>query len=301
MSTSNTISRFNTLLLREWMQHHRGWLAMVLLPPLIVLALLPFGSVEIGPGELGRVPELAAMLAAMALVPAVVLGITVFSLLIQAPGLARRDVQDRSIEFWLSLPVSHSSSIGATVLMHLVLVPLFAVVVGAVLGVPIGIALVWKGFGMDAALGLPWGPLAAAGAAGLARAMLGVVLACLWLVPLVLSAMAASAWLKRWGVPLLGLVLGIGHAAMRARYDNPVIGDTLRDFFVNARLAIVGSPPPTRGGLAELVTSLGDAPGWFLADGLDALKNLGQPLFGVALVVGAAAFGLLVLRRSRSG
>ncbi len=301
MSTRNTLSRFNTLLLREWMQHHRGWLAMVLLPPLIVLAVLPFGSVEIGPGELGRVPELAAMLAAMALVPAVVLGITVFSLLIQAPGLARRDVQDRSIEFWLSLPTSHSSSIGATVLMHLVLVPLFAVGVGAVLGVPIGIAVVWKGFGMDAALALPWGPLAAAGAAGLARALLGVLLACLWLVPLVLSVMAASAWLKRWGVPLLGLALGIGHTVLRARLGNPVIGDTLRDFFVNARLAIVASPPPGRGGLAALVTTLDDAPRWFLADGLEALKNLGQPLFAVALLIGAVAFGLLVLRRGRSG
>ena len=301
MSTRNTPSRFNTLLLREWMQHHRGWLAMVLLPPLIVLAVLPFGSVEIGAGELGRAPELAAMLAAMALVPAVVLGITVFSLLIQAPGLARRDVQDRSIEFWLSLPISHSSSIGATVLMHLVLVPLFAVLVGAVLGVPIGIAVVWKAFGPAAALALPWGPLAAAGAAGLARGVLGVLLACLWLVPLVLSVMAASAWLKRWGVPLLGLVLGIGHAALRARFDNPVIGETLRGFFVNARFAIVAGPPPGRGGLAALVTSLGDAPGWFLADGLDALKNLGQPLFAVALVIGAVAFGLLVLRRSRSG
>ena len=213
MSIQHTVSRFNTLLRREWMQHHRGWLAMVLLPPLIVLAVLPFGSVEIGTSELGRMPELAAMLAAMALVPAVVLGITVFSLLIQAPGLARRDVQDRSIEFWLSLPTSHSGSIGATVLMHLVLVPLFAVAVGAVLGVPIGIAVVWKGFGLDAALALPWGPLAAAGAAGLARAMLGVLLACLWLVPLVLAVMAASAWLKRWGLPLLGLVLGIGHKA----------------------------------------------------------------------------------------
>ncbi len=301
MSTRNTPSRFNTLMLREWMQHHRGWLAMVLLPPLFVLAVLPFGSLEIGPGELGRTPELGAMLAAMALMPAVVLGITVFSLLIQAPGLARRDVQDRSIEFWLSLPVSHSSSIGATVLMHLVLVPLFAVVVGAVLGVPIGIAVVWKGFGPAAALALPWGPLAAAGAAGLARGVLGVLLACLWLVPLVLSVMAASAWLKRWGVPLLGLVLGIGHAALRARFGNPVIGETLGGIFVNARLAIVASPPPGRGGLAALVTSLGDAPGWFLADGLDALRNLGQPLFAVALVIGAVAFGLLVLRRSRSG
>ena len=64
------------------------------------------------------------MLASMFVVPAVVLGITVVALLIQTPGLARRDRQDRSIEFWLSLPTSHAASVAAPVLMHLVLVPL---------------------------------------------------------------------------------------------------------------------------------------------------------------------------------
>ena len=63
------MSRFNTLLLREWMQHHRGWLAMMLLPPLLVLVLVPFGSVEIGPSEIGPVPALSMMLVTMIAVP----------------------------------------------------------------------------------------------------------------------------------------------------------------------------------------------------------------------------------------
>ena len=39
-------ARFPTLLLREWLQHQRGWLITLLLPPLIFLALLPFGQVS---------------------------------------------------------------------------------------------------------------------------------------------------------------------------------------------------------------------------------------------------------------
>ena len=70
------MSRFNTLLLREWMQHHRGWLVMMLAPPLLALLVVPFGTVEIGPGELGPMPAIMLMLMTMAAVPALVLGIT---------------------------------------------------------------------------------------------------------------------------------------------------------------------------------------------------------------------------------
>ena len=35
-----------TLLLREWMQHKRGWLIAALAPPLLFLAMLPIGSVQ---------------------------------------------------------------------------------------------------------------------------------------------------------------------------------------------------------------------------------------------------------------
>ena len=59
------MSRFNTLLQREWMQHHRGWLALMLLPPLLLLVLVPFGSIEIGPGEFGPAPALSLMLVTM--------------------------------------------------------------------------------------------------------------------------------------------------------------------------------------------------------------------------------------------
>ncbi len=296
------MSRFNTLLLREWMQHHRGWLAMMLLPPLLLLVLVPFGSVEIGPGEFGAVPALSLMLLTMFAVPAVVLGITVVALLFQTSGLARRDRQDRSIEFWLSLPTSHSASVAAPVLMHFVLVPLLALVIGAALSYLVGGALIWKAFGAAEAFGLPWGTLVGAGMAGLARALLGLLLACAWVMPLLLATMAASAWLKRWGTPVLALALSIGHKLLATLYGITAIGDTVVGLLVNARRAMVhGTPPSPRGGADMALAWLNDAPSWFFSDALMALRDLGQPLFLFALAASAACFALLVLRRSRNG
>jgi len=295
------MSRFNTLLLREWMQHHRGWLAMMLVPPLLLLVLVPFGSVEIGPGELGPVPALSLMLVTMFAVPAVVLGITVVALLFQTPGLARRDRQDRSIEFWLSLPTSHSASVAAPVLMHFVLVPLLALLVGAAFSYVVGAALTWKAFGAGEAFGLPWGTLVGVGMVGLARALLGLVLACAWVMPLLLAVMAASAWLKRWGTPVLALALSIGHKLLATLYGITVIGDTVAGLLINARRAIVhGTPPSPKGGTEMMLAWLSDAPSWFFNDGLMALRDLAQPLFLFAIAASAACFALLVLRRSRN-
>ena len=296
------MSRFNTLLLREWMQHHRGWLVLLLAPPLLLLLVVPFGSVEFDAGELGPLPAVSMVLMTMFAVPAFVLGITALSLLIQTPGLARRDRQDRSIEFWLSLPTSHSASVAAPVLMHLVLVPLLAVAIGALLSHLIGFALVWKVFGAAEAFALPWGALALVGTVGLVRALLGVLLASFWLMPLLLATMAASAWLKRWGMPVLALALTLGHQLLATLYGVTLIGDTLGGLVVNARRALVhGTPPRPRGSADAALAWLADAPRWLAADGLAALRDLGQPLFLFALLASAACFGLLVLRRRRSG
>ncbi len=296
------MSRFNTLLLREWMQHHRGWLALMLVPPLLMLLVLPFGSVEFNSGELAPLPALGLVLAAMFVVPVVVLGITVVALLIQTPGLARRDLQDRSIEFWLSLPTSHAASVAAPVLMHLMLVPLLALVIGVACSYAIGAMLVWQGFGTSAALGLPWATLLGVGIAGLARALLGVVLACFWLMPLLLATMAASAWLKRWGTPVFALAVVIGHQLLATLYGITALGDTLGALVANARTALVHGRPPSPSSSPDMAQAwLSDAPRWLFEDALLALRDLGQPLFLFALAASAASFALLVLRRSRNG
>ena len=295
------MSPFNTLLQREWMQHHRGWLILMLVLPAVFLLLLfsTFSHVDVGamrPVELMLASSLAATLA--------VVGVTAVSIAIQTSGLARRDRQDRSIEFWLSLPTSHSASIGATLLMHLLLVPLLALAVGAVCSQVIAFALVTKVFGVAAWLDLPWGMLLVTGAAALLRLAVGVVLAVLWLSPLLLLAMVASAWLKRWGVPILAIVLAVGHGVLSAGYGFTGVGDTLHALTGNATLAVIHGEPMRANGdgsFAGTVAWLGDAPHWFLLDGMAALRDTLKPLFLGALAVSAACFGLLVLRRGRSG
>ena len=213
-------SRFNTLLLREWMQHKRGWLITMLLPPAIFLALLPIGQVE---GMSEHLPLGVAMLGLL-ISTAAVFGISYAAALFQLPGLARRDQQDRSIEFWLSLPASHSESIGATVLAHALLVPLAAALVGFACGGLIASGLVIKTNGLAGWADVPW--LSAIGLAipVLLRGLLGIVLMSLWLAPLILIVMAASAWLKRWGVPAVGIAVGVllGQSTLAMRGLDPI-------------------------------------------------------------------------------
>jgi hypothetical protein len=185
--------------------------------------------------------------------------------------------------------------------MHLVLVPMLALLVGAAFGVPIGFGLVWRAFGPAEAFGLPWGLLAMAGVAGVLRALLGVALACAWLMPLLLAVMAASAWLKRWGVPVLAISLGLAHKLLSKLYGITWIGDIGRGLLVNARQALMHGKPPRLHDSDQALAAVADAPRWFLGNALDALRDLGQPLFLFALVASAACFALLVWRRSRNG
>jgi ABC-2 type transport system permease protein len=291
------MSRFNTLLQREWMQHHRGWLILLIAPPLLFLAMVPFATVHLDAGDLSHFMPAELMLMAMFASTALVVFIAAVAITFQSPGLARRDRQDRSIEFWLSLPTSHTASVGATVLAHLVLLPLLALLVGTLLSPLIGLAVVIKLFGPAPVSELPWGQLIEVGALGLLRNAFGVVLACLWLGPLLLAAMAASAWLKRWGVPVLGLGLLIAHGVLATLYDTPVVGQTVRALTLNAGHAIVHGEPPQ---IHRNASALAEFPAWYLSDAMASLNALGQPLFAFALVASAACFGLLVWRRSRS-
>ena len=42
------MNTFKTLLLREWMQHHFGWLLLGCVPLLIMVPLMMFGHIELG-------------------------------------------------------------------------------------------------------------------------------------------------------------------------------------------------------------------------------------------------------------
>ncbi len=299
---------FTTLLRREWMQHKFGWTVVVVLPLLLAVLLLGIGQVQFSlddtefDTQLAQAPAVALALGAMLAVAVVTfLGAWATSL-IQAPGLARRDRQDRSIEFWLSLPTGHAASVAAPLLAHLVLFPAAALLVGLLGGQLIALALVTKVAGLGAWFSMPWGTVLLIVVSLTLRTLLGLVLATLWLSPLLLLTMVASAWLKRWGLPaLVGGFVVVGSVLDRL-YGNPVVWDVMSELGRNAGLAMISSRDG--GGLAfrpgvDPTDMLSAFPGFVWRDAAQALAALGSPLLLGALVVSAGCFGLLVLRRQR--
>jgi hypothetical protein len=283
---------FKTLLLREWMQHRFGWLLLGGVPFVIMVPLMAFGQMQFGDGT--PPPGWVALVIAFGYVFFLMV-LAGGAMAIQAPGLARRDRQDRSIEFWLSLPVGHTEAVGATLLMHLLAMPLLMLALAAV-GSPVA-ALIAEArlHGVDSLGQVPWGAVLAAFAAGIARLALGIVLGVLWLSPLLLGAMAASAWLKRWGVPVLGAALGLGGLILDKAYDQAIVFDLIGNQFRHFTQAVFPRSIEIGGNDA-----LGQLPRWIGHDVLTVLGQLAQPAFIGGLVIAAGCFGLLVLRRARA-
>jgi ABC-2 type transport system permease protein len=305
---SLAFKRFSTLLLREWLQHKTGWIVVACAPVLIAGLVVLVGQVNINIEGRDTMVELSAVpglvLAAVAIIG---IGVLTFVLawassLLQTPGLARRDQQDRSIEFWLSLPVGHPSSLAAPLLAHLLLFPLAALGIGMLAGHVVSFLVVSRFVGVSDWFGLPWGALSLAWIALTARAALGLVLATLWLSPLILLVMAASAWLKRWGLPAVLASIAVINGVLDKLYGNPVVWDLGRQIVVRAGQSFVTGKVP--GGLQfgqghDPVAALRAFPGMLLEDAGHAVAALADPLLLLALAVAAAGFGLLVLRRRR--
>lgn len=303
--------RFSALLQREWMQHQRGWWVVMAVPVIVLLLVAIFGDVNItldADDDTSVIRTPSALLLAMGSLGGLAIGnlaLAWFSSLVQAPGLARRDLQDRSIEFWLSLPVGHAQSVGATLLTHLLLAPWAALLVGAAGGFVISLVVVMKAWGIAAWFTLPWGGLVLGLAAMLLRVAAGLVLATLWVAPLLLVAMAASAWLKRWGLPMVAAVIGATGVVLDKFFDWPIVWETLKIIGRSAGRSFFGAdrdgPPHLQNvadaeGAAQILQAL---PSWALEDLGLALHAMLSPVFVIGLAVAAAAFMLLVLRRSR--
>jgi ABC-2 type transport system permease protein len=309
--TTMTSKRFGALLQREWMQHQRGWWVVMAVPVIVLLLVAIYGDVNItldADDDTSVVRTPSALLLAMGSLGGLALcnlALAWFSSLVQASGLARRDLQDRSIEFWLSLPVGHAQSVGATLLTHLLLAPWLALLVGAAGGFVVSLVVVMKAWGIGAWFTLPWGGLLLGLAAMLLRVAAGLVLATLWVAPLVLVVMAASAWLKRWGLPVVAAVIGVAGVVLDKFFDWPIVWETLkiigrstlRSFFGADR---DGGPQlhnvADADGAAQILQAL---PSWAVEDLGHAVHAMLSPVFVVGLGVAAAAFMLLVLRRSR--
>ncbi len=292
-----TSSRFSALLQREWMQHKIGWLVTLLAPPVLFLLILPFGHVD---GVPEHMPVIVAMMGVIACMMGV-LTICLISATFQLPSLARRDVQDRSIEFWLSLPASHSESIGATLLAHIVLMPLVAAVAGFGWGYIVASALALKVGGVSTWMGIPWGSVVSLSLPLLLRVVYGFVLALLWLAPLVMIVMNASAWLKRWGIPALAVGCLLVLVILPKAYGIDTFNELLNHQWVGAMQAVITNPQALGIGKEQLqhVEELSTA-AWALPDALAATKALASANLIGGLVLAGAGFALLVFRRSRA-
>jgi ABC-2 type transport system permease protein len=290
---------FNTLLLREWLQYRWGWAGIVLIPVIVLLALVPFSQVA---GVETMAPEPIALISA-GLTMGLVMAITLATSFYQLMALPRRDQQDRSIEFWKSLPGTDSQSLAAPLLAHALLLPLSALVLATAGGALVGAAMAFKELGPDGLRQMQWAGVGVAGVWLLARLMLGLVLALLWLSPFLLALMAASAWLKRWGAPLL--MFGLG--GLIKLYDGRALMEVLGRQVLGAKLSLISGAPGltsfpagnTSLPMEELYDALYRFPSWAPQDMLLALQHMLSPQFFGGLVVAAACFGLMVWQRRR--
>lgn len=295
------MNRFAWLLRREWMQHHRGWLMLALIPFALALLVLPVGSIELDEG-----PPPAPMLALLAS------SIYLFGLLMlmaaavvfQTAGLARRDQQDRSIEFWVSLPTGHAQSVAATLLMHFVLMPMLVLAIAFACAQVVGAIVVVKLLGVAELRSLLDPGWWAYAAALLLRLAIGVVVAALWISPLALALMASASWLKGWGIPALGAgVVALG-LLVKQFLGSAIVFTALQRWGTEclaALLPLVTKEDDIKRALKSSGLSLDNYTAWLLGDIAVMLRDLFTPAFAAGLLVAAIGFGLVVWRRAGGG
>ncbi len=299
------MNTLRALVQREWLQHRFGW-AMVSIAPLVVAMLIvTLGQNDIKgefEAEMGSsMPTMLTMIC-LGVSTAVTTAILWATSLILTAGLARRDHADRSHEFWLSMPVGHGASLGVPLLVHLIVVPVVAIGIGLLTGVVASLVLVSRTYGVGEWLALPWHVMAPAAAATALRVAAGIPLAMLWLSPLILLLVLATAYFRSWGLVALPVALALADFGMQRIAGFTPITDFLDRLFQNAGAAIF-SPDPAHAGVAnagELLDALSHAPAWALTGLLHALQAIASPTMLIALVISAATFALLVHWRSRS-
>jgi hypothetical protein len=304
------MTQFITLVRREWMQHRIGWLIVMLAPTVLLLLLsLVDGGLRIDINadavQLPPMRQAPALVQTGLLVLAVTgstLTLALLSLGFQLPGLARRDQQDRSAEFWCALPVGHAKSVAAMLTTQILLLPWLAIAVGMLGGLLAAGVVVVASLGPVAWLTQPWGQLLASAAALLVRLTVGLLLAAAWLSPVLLLTMAAAAWLRRWGVPVVVALSLAGPLVLDKRLAEPVVGPALNRLSseaLQALLRIDAMPSLQLHSADDLAVLLPRLPGLLLHDLAPLLARAATPAFAGALVGGALGFGLLVLRRRR--
>lgn len=298
------MNSLRALVQREWMQHRFGWALMALVPFTVAILVLTLAKVDLETDiESSLGPAVPAMLTIGSL--AVSAGVTLLILwgtsLVFVAGLARRDHGDRSIEFWLSMPVGHARSLAMPLLVHLLLVPLAALAAGLLGGVVISFVLVSRAYGIGEWVAVPWGVVLPAALAAALRVAAGIVLATLWLSPLILLLVLAGAWFKRWALPVLGVAFAVANFAIKSVTGQEWLSDAAGELLRQAGASLVVASPKGLSVLDEgqLTSLLPQVPGAAAADLGLALQSAWSPLMAGALLVAAASFGLLVHWRQR--
>jgi ABC-2 type transport system permease protein len=216
-----------------------------------------------------------------------------------ATNLARRDVQDRSIEFWLSLPSTHTEHLGAQYLMHALVFPVAALLFGMAAGLLIAPLVLFKWMGMAAVTGAEWGAVLTWIGAMLLPALVALVLASLWLSPVVLGLMALSAWVKRLALPVLVvLATFLGNLPATRVAFREAIGDYGQRVgqLVEGVVALFASMGPAMM-RKEMEVSPMQLPDYFQT----AFGNLLSPAFAVSMAIALVSAYLLMQRRARGG
>ena len=292
------------LMRREWLQHRFAWTLLMLVPLAVAVLPMAFGTVEFDSEMAQRTPpELALMVATVStLVSAAVIFLLVWvTSIFITTSLPRRDHADRSVEFWLSLPTGHAESYAAPLLVHLVLAPAAALLVGLLGGYAISLLLVTRIVGFGDWLALPWNSLLPGTLAVVARVIAGLPLATLWLSPLILLAMLCNAWFRRLGFPVTVVALSLTSVLLKVVFGQPLLADSLGALGRNAGLALAGASGQgitINDGMSPMQALEGMA-SWAWHDFLAALQATASPLFLAALGVSAGLFMMLVLWRQR--
>ncbi|MCW5634125.1 MAG: hypothetical protein KIT17_12390 [Rubrivivax sp.] len=295
-----------TLVQREWLQHRFAWALMAIVPLGLAFLFVSVGRIEFDGADATPPGQLALMLAAVpaAAGMALLLAIAAIAGLFTVAVLARRDHGDRSVQFWLSLPVPHSAALGVPLVVHMVVVPAAAMLVGWLGGQALGALLVGRIAGLAALAEVPWTVLLPATATMTLRFLAGLPLAVLWVLPLVLLLTLMYAWFRRWGWVILVAGIGLQGLLDELSFGQRWLLSTAGDLLRHAGLALAGA---SKAGLsfqdgdeaAAVVQAMQALPAMALRDFGAALADLASPLFVGGLLFSAGCFALLLRWRQR--